>query len=249
MDQISSLVRGAGFETFVAKLELGGPLDPEDREALRVVCGHARHVPANHDIVSEGDKPQHVHLMLQGWGARYKIVADGGRQITAFLIPGDYCDAHVAVLRRMDHGIMALTDASVASIPHAIFDSLSLRSTKLARAMWWATLVDEAVLRAWIVNLGRRDAHGAVAHLFCELHARMRNVGLAEEGAFDLPLTQDVIADALGLTPVHVNRVLQRLRSENLISLKGRLLTILEPDALQRAGGFDSAYLHARRGG
>ena len=242
-----SPARVTGFEMFVAKLELRAPLDAEDREALRIVCTHARHVSAQCDIVSEGDRPEHVHLMLEGWGARYKIVADGGRQITAFLIPGDYCDAHVAVLRQMDHGIMALTDATVASIPYATFDSLSLRSTKLARAMWWATLVDEAVLRAWIVNLGRRDAHGAVAHLFCELHARMRNVGLVEEGAFDLPLTQEVIADALGLTPVHVNRVLQRLRNENMISLKGRVLTILDPGALQRAGGFDAAYLHARR--
>jgi len=234
---------------FVAKLELAAPLDPQDREALRIVCDHVRQVPALRDIVSEGDNPEHIHLMLQGWGARYKIVPDGGRQITAFLIPGDYCDAHIAVLRQMDHGILALTEATVASIPHAIFDDLSLRSPKLTRAMWWATLVDEAVLRAWIVNLGRRDAYGAVAHLFCELHARMRNIGLVEEGSLDLPLTQEVISDALGLTPVHVNRILQRLRSEDLIQLKSGVLTILDPAALQRAGGFDSAYLHARKRG
>ena len=249
MDQISSPARGTGFEMFVAKLELRALLDPEDRNALRIVCSHVRQVPANRDIVSEGAKPEHVHLVLAGWAARYKILSDGHRQITAFLIPGDFCDAHVAILSRMDHGIMALTDSTIAYVPHAEFEALPLRSAKLARALWWSTLVDEAVLRAWIVNIGRRDAYGAVAHLFCELHARIRNVGLVEDGRFDLPLTQEVIADALGLTPVHVNRILQRLRSEGLIELKGGVLDIPDAAALGRAAGFDSAYLHARRAG
>jgi CRP-like cAMP-binding protein len=246
MDQAAALDCPPGFESFVAKLELGGPLSRDEREALRVICENRRHIPAHRDIISDGDRPDHVHVLLEGWAARYKILPDGGRQITAFLVPGDYCDAHVAVLRRMDHGIMALTDTVVGFVPHAEFDALPLKSPTLARALWWATLVDEAVLRAWIVNLGRRDAYGGVAHLLCELHARLRNVGLVEDGAFDLPLTQEVIADALGLTSVHTNRVLQRLRSEDLILLQGGVLTILDAPGLQRAAGFDSAYLHVR---
>lgn len=231
---------------FVAKLEMRGPLDAGDREALRALCGSVRQIAAHRDIISEGDKPEHVHLVLDGWAARYKILTDGRRQITAFLIPGDFCDAHVAILRQMDHGIMALTDTAVAYIPHAAFDRLPLRSAKLARALWWSTLVDEAVLRAWIVNIGRRDAYSGIAHLLCELHARMRNVGLATGRSFDLPLTQDVLADALGISAVHVNRILQRLRSDDLITLKGGALNILDADALRRAAGFDAAYLHVR---
>jgi CRP-like cAMP-binding protein len=245
MDQ-ALLAMPPGLETFIAKLEMRGPLPDADRAALAAICGDVRAVRAHRDIISEGDSPSHVHLMLTGWAARYKIVRDGGRQITAFLIPGDFCDAHVAILRRMDHGILALTDASVAFVSHAEFDALPLRSPILARALWWATLVDEAVLRAWIVNIGRRDAHGAVAHLLCELHARMRNVGLAAEERFELPLTQEVIADALGLTPVHVNRVLQRLRSEDLIVLKGGYLEIRDARCLRAAAEFDPSYLHAR---
>ena len=235
-----------GFAMFVAKLEMRGPLDAGDREGLRDLCANVRRIDANSDIISDGANPTHVHLVLEGWAARYKLLPGGGRQITAFLIPGDFCDAHVAILSRMDHGIVALSDVAVAYIPHALFDALPLRSVKLARALWWSTLVDEAVLRAWIVNIGRRDAYEAVAHLFCELQARLRNVGLVEDNRFDLPITQDVLADALGLTPVHINRILQRLRSENLILLKGGILTILDAEALRKVAGFDPAYLHVR---
>jgi CRP-like cAMP-binding protein len=246
MDQATTIDDLSTLSPFIAKLEMRGRLADDDRDALASLCSDVRTIKAHKDIISEGANPDHVHLMLSGWAARYKIVPDGGRQITAFLIPGDFCDAHVAVLRRMDHGILALTDAKVAYVAHADFDALPLRSTRLARALWWATLVDEAVLRAWIVNIGRRDAFGGVSHLICELHTRMRNVGLVDEGRFELPLTQEVLADALGLTPVHVNRVLQRLRSETLITLKGRNLEILDPDGLKRAAGFDPSYLHAR---
>jgi CRP-like cAMP-binding protein len=235
-----------GFAMFAAKLEMRGPLDAGDREGLRALCANVRRIGAHSDIISDGANPTHVHLVLEGWAARYKLLPGGGRQITAFLIPGDFCDAHVAILSRMDHGIVALSDVAVAYIPHAAFDALPLRSVKLARALWWSTLVDEAVLRAWIVNIGRRDAYEAVAHLFCELQARLRNVGLVEDNRFDLPITQDVLADALGLTPVHINRILQRLRSENLILLKGGILTILDAEALRKVAGFDPAYLHVR---
>jgi CRP-like cAMP-binding protein len=240
---------GPGADAFIAKLELRDRLDEGDRKALRAVCAESRRVEAGRDIISEGAAPGHVHLMLCGWAARYKILADGSRQITAFLIPGDFCDAHVAVLGHMDHAIVALTAATVAFIPHSVFDALPADRPKLARALWWSTLVDEAVLRAWIVNLGRRDAFAGIAHLICELHARMRNVGLAEGNRFELPLTQEVVADALGLTPVHTNRVLQRLRAEKLIRLRRGALTILDADRLREAADFDPDYLHARRAG
>jgi CRP-like cAMP-binding protein len=143
----------------------------------------------------------------------------------------------------MDHSIATLTRAKVAYIPRDRMDALAERP-KLTRALWWATLVDEAVLRAWIVNIGRRDAYEAIGHLICELHCRMKNVGRAADHAFELPLTQEEFADALGLTPVHVNRVLQRLRAEGLITLKRGALEILDYPRLEAAAGFNSNYLH-----
>jgi CRP-like cAMP-binding protein len=236
-------------DRLAAKLQMAGPLGSDDREALRSLYADMRCVEPHRDIISEGDAPQYVHLIVEGWAARYKLVPDGGRQITAFLIPGDFCDAHVPILGRMDHGIAALTAARIAFIAHDAIVALPLERPRLARALWWATLVDEAILRDWIVNIGRRDAYAGIAHLICELHARLRNVGLADDGRFALPLTQDVIADALGLTSVHVNRILQRLRSEDLIVLRGGTLDIIDPPGLRRTAGFDEAYLHAQSRG
>jgi CRP-like cAMP-binding protein len=238
---------GTPSNPLIAKLEKIAPLSDDDRQALAEICRDIREVAAHRDIIGEGDRPDHVHVMLDGWAARYKLVPNGSRQIMAFLIPGDFCDLHVTILREMDHGILALTPASVAFIPHKVMQDLPRDRPELARALWWATLVDEAVLRAWIVNMGRRDAYEGVAHLMCELHTRMRNVGLVEDGRFSMPVTQEVFADALGLTPVHVNRVLQRLRAEGLITLEGRRLTLEDPEALREAAGFDPSYLHARQ--
>ena len=227
----------------IAKLETRAPLREEDREALHTLYDDCRDIGARRSLIREGDRPDHVILMIEGWAARYKLLPDGARQITAFLIPGDFGDLHVTVLGHMDHGITTLTRSKVAFIPRAGIDALTERPS-LIKAFWWATLVDSAVLRAWIVNVGRRDAAEAVGHLFCELYVRMKNVGLVNGRRFELPLTQEEIADALGLTSVHVNRVLQRMRSDELISLRQGLLTILDYRRLEEASGFDANYLH-----
>jgi CRP-like cAMP-binding protein len=232
----------------VAKLETFSPMEDEDREALLAAFADVRDLPADRDIIREGANPDHIHLMVEGWAARYKLLPDGSRQITAFLIPGDFCDLHITILGQMDHSILALTPSRVAFVPAKVMEALPLERPKLARALWWATLVDEAVLRAWIVNLGRREAHERIAHLLCELHVRLIHVGLAQDGHFDLPVTQEELADALGLTAIHTNRVLQRLRTEGLITLKERRLTILDIEGLGKLAGFDPNYLHARNG-
>jgi CRP-like cAMP-binding protein len=235
---------GAGrCHPLFAKLETLADLPEGDRRALMSVCGEAREVEARRSIIREGDRPDHVHLMVEGWAARYKLLPDGARQITAFLIPGDFCDHHVTILGEMDHGITTLTKAKVAFIPRGEMDSLTDRP-KLAKALWWASLVDEAVLRSWIVSIGRRDAFEGVGHLMCELYVRMKNVGLVEDHSFELPLTQEELADALGLTPVHINRVLKRMRAEELITLKGGTLHILDYERLAQATGFNPNYLH-----
>ncbi|HEX8482571.1 MAG TPA: Crp/Fnr family transcriptional regulator [Allosphingosinicella sp.] len=231
----------------ITKLEPVVRLTQEDRSALTALGAVPRDMGARRNIIREGERPEFVHLMVEGWAARYKLLADGTRQITAFLIPGDFCDLHVTILGAMDHSIITLTRAKVAFIPRSQMDALTGRPG-LVKAFWWATLVDEAVLRAWIVNVGRRDAYGAVGHLMCELYVRMKNIGLADDHCFELPLTQEELGDALGLTTVHVNRVLQRLRAENLIDLRRGILTIRDYRALEAASGFNANYLHMERG-
>lgn len=242
----SSLREHEPLNPLIAKLEGVAPLAEADRSALAALGDDARDVPARRSLIREGDRPEHVHLMVEGWAARYKLLPDGGRQITAFLLPGDFCDLHVTLLGEMDHGIATLTRSRVAFIPRSTMEAVADRPG-LARALWWATLVDEAVLRAWIVNIGRREAFAAVGHLICELYVRMKTVGLVAGHGFDLPLTQEEIADALGLTSVHVNRVLQRLRADELISLHRGLLTIRDYGRLERASGFNPNYLHIER--
>lgn len=231
----------------VKKLETVADLSVDDREQLRKLCREIAPVHAKGDITSEGDRPEHVHLIVQGWAARYKLLADGKRQITAFLIPGDFCDLHVAVLGHMDHSIVALSQCKVAYIDSSDLDRLTSENSRLAKAMWWATLVDEATLRQWVVNVGRRDAYQRVAHILCEIYARMKLVGLVEDNQLALPLTQDELADATGLTAVHTNRMLQRLRQENLIEIGSGKLHLLDVRALREAGGFDPNYLHIER--
>lgn len=232
----------------VLKLCSVAHLSEDEIRAVRELCTDVHEVAAKHDIISEGDRPKRVHLMLDGWAARYKMVESGGRQITAFLIPGDFCDIHVTILGQMDHSILALTPCKVGYVPGEQLDALTRDRSNLTRALWWTTLVDEAVLREWVVNNGRRDAYAAIAHVMCEMHVRMKAVGLTTDDVFDLPLTQEDLADAAGLTPVHTNRVLQKLRAEGLIELKKRVLTIRDVGGLRQAAGFDPDYLHAKTG-
>ena len=227
----------------IEKLQTVSDLPDEDVALLQGVRANVRSFAANCDVISDGDRPDHVHLMMAGWSCRYKLLADGSRQITAFLLPGDFCDAHITLLKQMDHGIATLEPAEVAFIPRDVMRAMTDRPA-IARALWWASLVDEGVLRAWIVNLGRREAMERVAHLMCELHARLSNVGRVVATGFACPLTQDELADATGLTPVHVNRVLRRLREDGLMTLKQGFAAITDLRGLQRVAGFTPAYLH-----
>lgn len=236
-----------GCDRFLAKLGTASSLSDSDVQALVALCQDARTVPARRDLISEGEAPDHIHIMLDGWAARYKVLKNGSRQISAFVIPGDICDLHVTILSQMDHGIIALTRARVAHVPHQVMEDLPINRPELGRALWRSTLIDEAVLRAWIVNIGRRSASARIAHLFCELHARLSIVGLVTDGRFDLPLTQEVIADAVGLTAVHVNRTLQKLREQGAITLSKGKLTIEGVAKLRRYSGWDGSYLHPER--
>lgn len=225
------------------KLELFGALPEDDRRFLDKIVGTATKRVAHEDLVQEGDIPEFVHLIVEGFACRYKLLEDGRRHIMAYLIPGDFCDAHIFILKTMDHAICTLAPSRVARIPRQ--DILEMMSRPaLARAMWWATLVDEATLREWLVNLGLREATQRVAHLICEIHLRMKSVGLVDGHSFSLPITQVELADTMGITPVHMNRALQALRERKLITFKSKHLVILEPEKMYAFSGFDPNYLH-----
>lgn len=225
------------------KLEAFGPLPEADRRLLDDVVRKTRDYGAREDLIREGDTPQDVHLVLEGFACRYKLLADGRRHIMAYLVPGDFCDLHVFILRAMDHTIATLSPCKVVTIPRDRVLELTNRPA-IARALWWCALVDEATLREWLVNIGARSAERRIAHLLCELLVRLRVVGLADGGAYELPLTQTELADTMGLSNVHVNRVLQHLRAEGLITLKDRQLVVQDVPRLEAFSGFDPNYLH-----
>ncbi|MBR0874294.1 Crp/Fnr family transcriptional regulator [Bradyrhizobium tropiciagri] len=204
---------------------------------------------AGEDIVSEGDPVDGVRIILSGWLCRYKTLEDGRRQIVNFVLPGDSCDACVYLLSVMDHSIGALTPVTYAEIERAAFEKLLAGDRSLAEALWCETMVNSAIQREWTVNIGRRIALERIAHLLCELHERLLPVGMIEDGSCLFPITQMDLADATGLSVVHVNRTLQELRGAGLIVLRDRTLTITDLKVLQGTALFSADYLHTKRRG
>jgi len=231
---------------FIEKLAGHAPLSSTDIKLLTQACQNQRTFPARTDLIREGDKPGPIFVILDGWACRYKLLPEGTRQITSFLMPGDCCDLHASVLNYMEHSIATLTPARIALVPRGIMEKLIETRPAITRAFWWTQLVDEDTLRAWIVSMGRRNGLQRVAHLMCELYIRARNIGLTDGDSFELPLTQTVIGDALGLTPIHVNRVLRKLRISGVMTLSGGALVIADIAKLAVVAGFDDNYLHRR---
>jgi CRP-like cAMP-binding protein len=235
---------GAGPSALVAKLSHFTALSKEDVRILEALCASEEQFPAHADIAVEGEAPCAAFVLTQGMGCRYRLLADGRRQILGFLLPGDFFDPHVFLLRTMDHSVATLTPARLARIARAQAIEILVRRPRLAAAHWWSTLQDAAIQRERIVALGRRDARGRVAYLLCELVWRKRAIGASDDGAIQLPLTQVDLADALGLTPVHVNRVLQEFRKSGLITLAHRRLRLHDMAMLQLIAGCSETYLH-----
>ena len=200
------------------------------------------------DLISEGDRPDRVRIILSGWLTRHKTLADGRRQIVGLLLPGDTCDVQVQLLHQMDHSIGTLTPVVYAEIEPARFAELLAADRSLAQAFQVETLVNAAIQREWVINIGRRTALERVAHLLCEIFERLRSVGLVDGNGCAFPITQMDLADATGLSVVHVNRTVQELRANNLILLRERTLTINHLSALKELALFSSNYLHLRGG-
>lgn len=199
------------------------------------------------DLACEGDRCDSVRIFLSGWACRYKTLEDGRRQILSFVLPGDTCDAHIYLLSSMDHSIATLTPVTYSELDGNAFERLMAADRSITDAFHCETLAARAIQREWAINLGRRDALERVAHIICELFERLRVVGLVEGSSFAFPVTQMDLADATGLSTVHLNRTLQELRAANLITLRDRSLTIHDLDALSTTAMFNPAYLHLQK--
>jgi CRP-like cAMP-binding protein len=203
--------------------------------------------PAGADLVREGDRPAHCCLVVEGLAARYKLTGDGQRQIMSFHWAGDIPDLQTLHLRTMDHSLGAITRTTAAFISHDSIHRLIAGHPGIGSLLWRDTLIDSAIFREWLTGVGRRSAYSRIAHLICELYLRAKAVGLTTDHSMELPITQAELGDALGLSSVHVNRVLQELRGEGLIVSRGRMLVITDWPGLEAAGDFDPTYLHIQK--
>lgn len=221
----------------------------EDAAIRRTLAGPLRLAKARRDLIAEGARPRAAFLIASGWACQFKTLEDGRRQIVGFLLPGDITDLNKLVVNRMDHSIAAVTDVRYLEVSFDAFQRLAADHPRLSEVLWWQTLVSLSVQREWTANLGQRNALERLGSLLCELALRLRAVGLGGKERYDLPLTQTDLAEATGLTAVHVNRTLQQLRASGLISLSGKVLHIPNFAALQKASLYSADYLHRDRPG
>jgi len=232
--------------TLSRKLEGFEALSDQDRRALNGLVPRIRQMGPRIDLIREGEEPENVHLILDGFACRYKVLPDGQRQVMAFLVPGDFCDLNVFILDQMDHNIGTISQCQVVDIPRASIDAITAHHPMITRALWWCALVDEAILREWLVNIGGRPPNQRIAHLICELLLRLEAVGHVRDNSFPFPFTQTDLADTMGLSNVHVNRSIRELKSLGFITVQHRVLTIHDPDRLKAYCKFTPNYLHLR---
>lgn len=237
---------GQMANNFTNKLQRLSHLTLDEVTVLDEATAVSHRVVARQDLIREGDRPGPLFVILEGWACRYKILPNGGRQILAYLMPGDCCDLHSDLIAEMDHSIQTITPALVARIERIALDEILERYPRIARALYRSQLIDDGTLRAWITSMGRRSSLERVAHLMCELYLRARNVGVISDECLELPLSQTMLADSLGMTPVHLNRVLKTLRGSGAMTFGRKSLIIAEPAKLGEIAGFDDNYLHRR---
>jgi CRP-like cAMP-binding protein len=231
----------------IRKLETILVLSDDEKNALQSIGGTVKTLDARQDIVREGDRPSACCLLLEGFLCRYKLTHDGKRQILSFHIAGDIPDLQSLHLDVMDHSMGTLARSTLAFLPHDTVRDLIRRCPRIGDAFWRETLIDASIFREWVINLGRREAYARMAHLLCEIYLRLKSMGLANGHAYELPLTQAELGDALGASTVHVNRTLQDLRGEGLITFEAGSVTVLDWRRLKEAGEFDPTYLHLRQ--
>jgi CRP-like cAMP-binding protein len=232
------------IHALVRKLEMFTELSDEERRALYEAVGPVRSFGSHEDLIREGDQSTGVPVVISGFACRHKMLPDGRRQIIGYFLPGDMCDARVFILRKMDHTISTLSPTTICVLPRDAILELTSRHPRITRAFWWNTLVEEAIVRQWLVNVGQRTALERLAHLFCEIYVRLQVVGLATPAGCELPVTQSELADTVALSTVHVNRTLKELRRVGLVSMSSKSLIIHDLPGLRALAMFDPGYLH-----
>lgn len=232
------------LEALILKLRNNTNLDNDDIGAIKALPMNVKKLPARTSIVAEGDRPAHCCLMIDGFAIRAKTTDEGRRQILSIHIPGDIPDLQTLHLKVMDHDFRTLSPCTIGYIPHDALRTLTRARPMIAEALWRETLVDSSIFREWIVNVGRRPAAQRLAHLLLELRERLAVVGLADSREYELPMTQSDLADALGLTSVHVNRVMQALRADGVLDMKKFTVKLGDAEKLMAIGDFNQLYLH-----
>jgi CRP-like cAMP-binding protein len=228
----------------IRKLELWRKFSSEEESAVLDLPFELTDTTPSQYLVRDGDEVSHSCLLISGFAIRQKLARDGGRSINAVHMRGDVVDLQNSLLRRSDHSVQALTNSRFAKIPRASIIDLATRFPNIGLAMWYDTLVDASIFREWILNVSRRSAKSRIAHLLCEFGVRLEALGLGDRSNYEFPMTQEQIADATGITPVHVNRSLRSLQERGLIARTSRYVVVADWPQLKRAGEFDEAYLH-----
>jgi CRP-like cAMP-binding protein len=229
---------------YLAKIERRAQLSSCAREAFLSIPGEVRDYIAYRDIIREGDRPRRASFVEFGLVSRYKTLRDGARQIMSFHIAGDLVDLQSSLVIIADHGVRSHCDTRIVTVAHADILRAAAHYPELGRAFWFDSIVDGAIFREWTANVGRRSSHERTAHLLLEMATLYQDAGLVANETFDFPITQSDLSDALGMTAVHLNRVLQSLRRDRLIRTHARSITIENRVALTALAGFDPGYLH-----
>jgi CRP-like cAMP-binding protein len=233
-----------GYNPMIRKLESVFILTDDERQALETLPMQVAVIKERQDIVREGDRPSRSCLLLSGFTCTYKMTAQGKRQIVSFGIAGDIPDLQSLHLKTLDNSVSTISTCRVGFITHEDLWDLCTRYPRIAAAFWRESLIDAAIFREWVTNVGRREGATRLAHVLCELLVRLKAVDLVEDHACDLPITQGEFADALGFSNVHVNRMFQQLRAEGLIETSGTQVKVPDWDRLKEVGEFDPTYLH-----
>ncbi len=228
----------------VRKLEIHTPLQPSDRAALLALPHTIRTYDPSAYLVREGEAPEHCAVLLSGFAYRQKLTGSGMRQIVSMHVPGDALDFQHLFLAVADHNVQTLTRADVATIPRPALRELARSHAAIGNAIFVATLIEGSIAREWVLNIGRRDARSRLAHLLCEFAVRLDVLGLSGDHGYELPMSQEQLADALGLTAVHVNRTIKSLETDGLITRNRRRISFPRWDALRDLADFSTRYLH-----
>ena len=233
-------------DQLIAVLDRHAGLDDGDRSALRALPMTVRELAASSYCLREGQHPKRCALLLEGFAYRQKLTVDGQRALLSLHVPGDILDLQNLFLEEADHDVQTMTRTVIAEIPLNELVALAETRPNINRALWRSSLTEASILREWLLNVGRRDARTRAAHLLCEISARLESGGLVREQTYNLPMTQEQLGDALGLTSVHINRVLKGLEREGLIRRRKREICIADPQSLRREADFNERYLHLR---